>query len=155
MIAINRMNKKGDIPVTLLVLMALFLTAWATFIFLTHSDSLETKIRDAKQLDRVNVKEMEIDFYIGEIIDNGIKGMNRENSKGEFVSNIKKELLKYKNETGFIIPELAQVEEQINEENVNLFENRLEVSLKLNIVESLDKVSFLYGYDKKFARELK
>ncbi len=108
------MNKKGDISITLLVVMAVVVAGAASFIFLTDSGKLEQKVANARALDEIYSKEEVLDFYISEILDN-IKGIT---TKEDFVDKFRSEIGKYKDNEKYVLEELANVRIQAGEARI-------------------------------------
>ena len=90
------MNKKGDIPVVLLVFLVLLVVGIALFSFIVNSGKVEAKILDVDILEGVYVKENLIRFYVKEA---GEKVLLEISSVNEFEIKFKEEFGKY--ETGF------------------------------------------------------
>ncbi|MBU3906896.1 MAG: hypothetical protein KKA64_01465 [Nanoarchaeota archaeon] len=59
-------NKRGDIAVTILVLLVFITTIISIFVFLTNSRKIEANIVDANVVNSVYLEEGEAKFYLGE-----------------------------------------------------------------------------------------
>ena len=147
-------NKKAEISILLLVVMALVLTGAALFSFNVNLRKFSTEIINIKYVDEVYVRENFINFYVEMMIDNSIeKGISREG----FISDFKKELAKYKDDSGgYFIEEFEQIEEEIDkEENVKIENNKLIFDLgKIKIIKKFEGLSISYLYPMKFEKDL-
>jgi len=170
---VRKMNKGGDIAVTLLVVMAIVTAGAASFIFLTSSSKLLGKVYDSRQLDNVYAEEEKLDFYISEVMNAAVsKTLNeviqekgaeidreseefKESFKEKFVSNFLEELNKYKNEDGsFEDPELLQFEQQMKIENVQVENGKVISSFDILIKIEEDEILSVYTYIKTFEKEI-
>ena len=150
----KKMNKKADISILLLVVMALVLTGAALFSFNVNLKNFSAEIINIRYLDSVYIRESEITLYIDLFIDNSIeKGITRE----KFIDNFKKELANYKDETGkYFIEEFEDIEKEVDKEGVVKIENnKLILDLKgILIIKKFEGLSITYVYDKTFEKDL-
>lgn len=143
------MNKRGDIAVTLLILMAVVLVSTSLFIFNTNTNKVSAEITDSRFLDKTYFKEDRINFYVNEAIEKAIIGFNGD--KAKFIEKFKSELDKY-NITA-VGNEIENIKNNINEGNIEVKDKKLIVSIKIKIDDKLeDKVIISYLYDKKFEK---
>ncbi len=154
----QKINKKADVSITILVFMVVVLTGTALFIFASDTGKISAKITDARFLDEIYLKENEINFYINEIIENSSHSETEE----EFIDNFKIQLERYKDKDGnFIMSELSQLESQITEDNIKFENNKIEVEFVIRLEDKLtvkekkqekEVLSVVYIYSKKFER---
>lgn len=148
-------NKRANIPITLLVLMALVLTLAALYSFNTHANRVSAEIKDSRFLDYIYSKENEINFYINDIVEKAaVKTVAiNPDTKSLFMDNFKKELLKYKKNETFAPEELSQVEQQINLNNIEINDREVSINLSIKIEKKFqDKFIISYLYNKKFSK---
>jgi hypothetical protein len=151
-------NKKGGTPLdtTLLVIMALSLSVGTLFVFYMHSGFVSSKIQDSRFLDEIYNRENKINFYINEMMGKSIlKVKNELDPVPEFVEYMKNELGKYKTNGTYLMPELIQIENQINAENIQSIDGNIIFSVNINLKQDLDKFSSNYDYNKRFILSIK
>jgi hypothetical protein len=152
------MNKKAGTPIDILilVLIAVGLSVGCLYIFYLNGNYVSAKISDSRFLDSVYVKENQINFYTEDIVDKSLIGINnKENPIPEFIENLKIELGKYKTSKGYVIPELAQLENQINNENIEFIDNEIKFSFNINLKQDFEnKFSVNYNYKKIIKKKL-
>jgi len=66
------MNRRGDIAVTVLVLMTVFLTGFALFSFYTHYGKIEAYISDARFIESASFQERQIEFYLNDFSERAV-----------------------------------------------------------------------------------
>jgi len=141
------MNKKADLAVTLLVFMAVALAGAASVIFITNSGSFEAEIADARFIDKVYLKEGEINFYINEAMEKAVEDFNKEqDSEDKLINDFKQELGKYN------LPELKQAGEQVDE--IKIENNKTIAEFKIELRDEEEIFSVVYTYNKKFEKDL-
>ncbi len=148
-------NKKANIAITLLVLMALTLTLAALYAFNTHVNKVSTEISDSRFLDHIYAKENEINFYINDIMEKAIlkTGQISPDTRVVFLDNFRKELLKHKQDDNFTTEELAQVEQQLTLGNIEINNKEILITLSIKIEKKFqDKFIISYLYNKKFTK---
>lgn len=153
----NTKNKRANIPITLLVLMALVLTLAALYSFNTHVSRVSGEVKDSRFLDYIYSKENEVNFYINDIMEKAIAktGTINPNAKSLFIDNFKRELLKYKKNQTLVPEELNQIEQQINMENIDINDKKISINLNIKIEKKFqDKFIISYLYNKKFLKVL-
>lgn len=93
-------NKKGNVPVVILVLLV-FVMAFATiFSFVSNAGKLELKISDTRIVEKVYLEENLAEFYIKQAGNSVVKtGISSNVFRGDF----KKEFLSYRFETDFLL----------------------------------------------------
>ena len=147
-----KMKKRANASIVFLVVMTVVLSGAALFIFNLNKGRVESEISDFAGLSVVYAKENQINFYIDEIIEKSAGNINNEN---EFIENFKKELEAYRQNNGFFLKELEQIESQINEKNVEIKENKVFLKLQIKIDENFgDKIIISYLYNKQFKKDL-
>lgn len=153
-------NKKADFATTLLVFLAVALSIAASFIFISSSGKIEARIIDARFLDAAYANESAINFYMQEIFDNAVKDFKLEEGREKLIENFQTELNKYKGKDGnLLVPELAQIEGQINGENIKYDEKSKIISAEFKILIILapradSALSVAYNYEKRFEKHL-
>ena len=150
-------NKKGGVPiaVAVFVVVVFILMGLAWQKFYVKSKDLQIQIDGANILEKIYAEESQVNFYIGEIVENAAGGMGVGGSEDEFIQNVRNELLKYKIGEGYLIPQLEQVEIQLAEENVEIIDDVVSISLRIKIDESIgdegyEFISAEYIYEKEF-----
>ncbi|MFA7708311.1 MAG: hypothetical protein WCX73_05160 [Candidatus Pacearchaeota archaeon] len=153
----NKLNKRADIAVTMLVLMTLVLAGTTLFILNLNKGNVETMIQDYALLNKAYLKENQMDFYINNVLDSVIKNFEINNGKDKFIEEFKKELGRYKENGEFILPELKSVEEQIQTNNF-IFDSvnkKITFNLDIRIDEKPSSdVTIAYAYTKTFEKDL-
>ena len=90
----------------------------------------------------------EINFNIQNIVD---RSFENSNSKEEFIDNFKLELEKYVIDGKFIIPELSQLESQLNSDSVVFSDKGVEVSFEIKVQDKVGNEFLVdYKYTKTF-----
>jgi len=145
-------NKKASIATIVLVFMTVALAGVSLFIFITNTNKVGGNIVDSRILDGVYVKENAVNFYINEIMAKAIAKSDFGYGKGDFIDNFKKELEKYKLNEDFVVEELEQLGDQINDENVRVLDNKVYLNVKIEIKLNPDKFKIAYVYEKEFVR---
>lgn len=145
-------NKKGNVPVTLLVLMSILLAAAALFIFIT-SGKIDGGVADAGILNKIYLDEGEISFYILNIMESAVReSKGSENFEGEFETNFLKELAKYKKDGKYIFQEFSKVEEQVGGARVE--GNKVVMRFRFEVEREENSVHIIHTYDKEFEVDL-
>tara|TARA_Y100000310_G_scaffold339732_1_gene433360 strand:- start:612 stop:1067 length:456 start_codon:yes stop_codon:yes gene_type:complete len=150
------MNKRADLAVTLLVLMTLVLTGASLFIFNSNTGKVKIEITDARFLDEIYLVENEINFYIQDMIENSIE---KDITEEKFIQKFQIELEKHKDKKGkYIIEELSQVKEKINENRLDVVIENNEVlinNLNIRIIRKFeDKLDVTYVSNKQFKEKI-
>lgn len=140
--------------------MAVVLAGAASFIFIMSDRGIKEKVVDARLLDEVYLTEEKLDFYINEIMEKSAKDFKLEDGREKFVENFTKELEKYKKGEEYILTELIQVQQQMDEyeerNNVQVGDGKVtvELSIKIGIGTQSDKFYAIHTYNKKFEKTL-
>ncbi len=149
----KKMNKRADIAVLLLVLMTLVLAVSVLTMFYRNTQNSGLQIEDSRFLDVVYSDEIKINFYINEIMDKAVVDLHGDKQK--FIENFKNELLKYKISENFVIPEMSQLDSQLNENNIRISDGIIFIKFSVKIEKIFSdgaKVSYLY--EKEFGRRM-
>lgn len=172
MMLIKKKNKKAmSISIVLLVLATLVLTSFSLLTFYLRKDKIQEEIHTTRFLEDIYAKEEQINFYINEIMEKAVQATKEsENFEEDFPINFLNELDKYKINNKFIMQELEQVQNQVNE-NPDIFvieENKegektvKKVTAEFQIiiedkvtVEDKELFSAVYTYKKTFEKEIK
>ena len=168
--SIEQYNKKGGVPIaiTLLVLATLLLTSFSLVYFAKKSTTNNKKIYSNGISEEVYSKAMLLDFYTQEITDKAAKKTisSGDISKENFIDNFNNELNRYKLENGkFIIEELAQIENRLNQDNVIIQDKNngkeFSVTFDISIYKEISDngkikkpVSINYTYTKAFTSKI-
>ena len=148
-------NKKADVSILLLVILALILVGAALLNFNINLGKFGTKLINVKSVDSVYITEGEIDFYVDRSLEDSIK---KDITQEELIENFKIELGKNKDSEGnYPISELKQVEEQASKIKIEKNEiggDKLVFDLRFKIIKIFDKVSITYVYDNRFEKNL-
>ena len=153
-------NKKSmSISIVLLVIASLVLSGVALFTFYAQKDKLQAKIYTINFLDETYAKEEIINFYLQNIFDNAINGLSTGWTQEQLIENFSEELNKYKINGEFIMPELSQLESQLNSENLYIENGKIVakfgIDLENQAVQNKEILfSVKYHFEKKFEREI-
>ncbi|VVB78626.1 Uncharacterised protein [uncultured archaeon] len=156
-IKIRFKNRKANIPITLLVFMALVLTVYALYSFNTNDKKVSSEVSDSRFLDYIYSQENEINFYVGNVMEKSIAKTGQINSGNyqAFIDNFKIELYKYKKNQTFIITELSQIEPQLIGDNIEITDKFVSLNLNIKIEKKFhDKFIISYLYNKKFVKSI-
>jgi len=156
------MNKKANTPLAILILTAVFflIVGYAGLTFLTKGKEVKLMIQGASILESVYAEESQINLYIQTAATSAAKNTNLDsNPETIFIQNLKGELSKYKTGNVYILPELRLIEPQLKEENTNINEDTISITLRIKIDEKLEDegyelLSAEYIYDKTFIGNL-
>jgi len=143
-------NKRGgvSISIVLLVIFTLVLVISSLTYFTTRSSGITKNLGNSFILERVNINVEEINFNIQNIVD---RSFENSNSKEEFIDNFKLELEKYVIDGKFIIPELSQLESQLNSDSVVFSDKGVEVSFEIKVQDKVGNEFLVdYKYTKTF-----
>lgn len=81
-------NKKGDLPVVLLVFLVLLVVLTSLFIFATRSQTIIATISDVGIVNQANMKKNSLEFHIFQILENSIVESYKEMIQdGQLVEN--------------------------------------------------------------------
>jgi hypothetical protein len=149
-------NKKANIAIVLLVLMTLVLAGATLFIFSINQGKIETKIQDYSFLNKIYLKENQMDFYINNILREVIKTFDVNEGKDKFIEKFKIELGKYKQEDGkYIIEELEKVNEQADALVFDNSNKKIILNLDIMLDEKPNQnMNIVYAYKKTFEKDL-
>jgi hypothetical protein len=149
-------NKKADVAITLLVLMAVVLAGATLFVFNINQGKIETKIENYAFLNSVYLKENQMDFYINDILDEVIKNFDINEGKDKFIEKFKIELEKYKQKGGnYTIKELKEVNEQADNLIFDSIKKKIILNLDIRIDEKpIQDMNIVYAYKKTFEKDL-
>jgi len=166
------MNKKGDIAITVLVVMAIVTAGAASFIFLSSSNNLEETIYNSRNLDNLYSGGDKLNFYVNEVMSAAVSRTygeiinengnldrasteSKENFRTKFVPIFLEELGKYKNkDSSFVFPELLQVEEQMNKDKIIIENGKVFLTLDMVVRIEEDGLISQYSYRKTFEKEI-
>ncbi len=157
-------SKKAGVPIVIvmLVLLTIALIMTALVSFSLRNNQVSKNIYGHTFLDDVYAKEKLINFYIQEITDKSVEGID---SEEHFISNFKTNLASYKDNNGlYVLNELAQVESRLNNDNVELITEGegKKILLNLQLIISTEfkedgerRIMVSYTYTRVFRSEAK
>ncbi len=146
-------EKKADISILLLVLMTVILVVTVTFIFYKNTQNSGLQIKDSKFLDEIYMEENQVNFYIDEIMDRSVAGINGDRS--QFIQNFRNELPKYIENGEFLAPELKQLGAQLDGDNVRIDNGIVYANFSIKIEKFFgDNIMVSYLYEKEFRKTL-
>lgn len=153
---VNKRAKKANVAIVLLVFMALILAGATLFIFNINKGRIETKIEDYAFLNKINLRESQLDFHINEILNEVIRNFDVNQGKDKFIENFKIELGKYKQADGtYIIKELEKVNEQADGLVFDSANKKITLNLDIRLDENTGKdMNIAYAYKKTFEKDL-
>ncbi|MEK6872987.1 MAG: hypothetical protein AABW90_03165 [Nanoarchaeota archaeon] len=150
------MNKKAvSISILLLVISTLILSITSLSYLIIKNRDIKKTIVVSSEIDKLYLKESLLNFYLDDIFEKAVNEFNYVNGKQIFIDNFRKELEKYKDKNGlYPMSELKQAE-SINEENLDLSEDKLVLRSRLELKEVYvngggDGGTFIYKYEKEF-----
>jgi len=159
------MNKKAvSLPILLLVITSLVLSIISLTYFIIKENNVHEIISISSQLDQIYLNELLLNFYVQDVFDNSVVGINPNSGKQAFIDNFRGELVNYKDKNSrYPVDELALVELKILEDNiidsVELNEEKLIFRLPLTIrtgyTSAEDDISLSYDYIKEFEKVFK
>jgi hypothetical protein len=147
------LNKKGAaISVLILVLFAGILSSMVFGYLYTKGNSLEERITTPSYGDDIYLKKVQIEFILEEIFENVVVDIKFEDGKNVFISDFKKELEDYKQESGeYFVKELVQIDDQLIEDEINLDDEKISVTFSFNLSElelvDYDAIRVDYAFD--------
>ena len=154
-------GKKANTPIGILILvvMSIILCSFTLLSFHSRNGDLSELI-GVDHLSGIYSKEVIINYYINNIIEKSSKGLTGD-LKTDFINNMKSEIVKYKDEGSFIVSELSQVDEQINNgefaDKININDEIIEVEFNIKIKdEVINEKRVLkaeYEYTKVFSKK--
>jgi hypothetical protein len=154
----TNMHKKGATPMAILFLTIAFVLliglTWKTFLI--KESNVEISIHDVEILDQIYSKEIQLNFYINNLVRNSAKKIITDSSpRSRFIKNMNSELQIYKKGDIYLIPELDQIPSQLDESRVSIRDGQLSISFDITISESLSEENFeiissTYSYTKEF-----
>ena len=154
-----RMNKKGATPLAIALLgivATVFLMGSAWYAFYTADNTFRVKIYNYRLTEKLYSEEGKIDFYLNDMVGRAAKEAGQgKDAKSKFIEAMKEEILYYRAGEIYIVPELSQVEEQLDESRVAIEGNYIVLPLELEIrAEMLSDgrtaVSARYSYQREF-----
>ncbi|MBD3252681.1 hypothetical protein GF386_03050 [Candidatus Pacearchaeota archaeon] len=145
------LSKKADVPITALVFMVLVLVGASLFIYNSNLGKVSEEITDSRILNEIYYKENLIDFYIYDILD---RTAARGIQKSKLIEDIKKEMNKYvSREDVFVRDEMKILIEQVSENNVEISDDFVSVSLNLKIELNKGNIVGVYSSEKKYVKD--
>lgn len=145
-----------SISIVLLVIFTLVLVITSTAYFVVKLVSNDNEVLSVpSDLDYIYVEESYLDFYLQQLFDISSKEIQYETGKAIFISNLNKYLPNYNDY--YILKNLNQIKNQINENNVQLTKEKLvwNVSLLLQSEDSKKGIFIEYNYKRNFEKAFK
>ncbi len=155
------MNKKAiSIAIFVLVISSLLLSIISLTFFYIKNNKIDTTIKVFNEMDKVYFKELLTNFYLQDIFDKAVEGVEVGGSKQVFIDNFNKELEDYKDKNErYPIQGLEFIGKQVLPENIELSNEKLVLKLRLTITKSYvskdESGSFTYHYEKEFQKVFK
>ena len=146
-----KMNKGAvSLSVVLLVLSCFVLISLSlTFFVIKEKDALG-KIVISSDIDEIYVRQALLNFYVQDIFDKASEDFLIEEGVVVFVSNFKEELEMYRDGDGnYPIGELGDLE-NVDENMVELLEDRLVLRLDLVAKSKLEHMDITFNYQRDF-----
>ncbi len=144
--------KKGQIATGIYVFLALGLSFFAIYVFITHSGKVENEILDSSFLDSVYLKEDELNFYIDFLMERSVRGVEGEE---EFILRFKEELENYNIADEFLNEKLKEVAMQVDSESVEFSDEGVSFDLSIKIGDSWEGFKVSYFYEERFEKIFK
>jgi len=153
----NKYDKKGmSLSIVLLVIVVILLIGVCLVYFVLYNISTANTIHIPDSIDSMYVRGNYMNYYINDIFEKSTKDFKPGDSKSKFIESFKNNLNNYKNTQGiYVVNDLFQIENQVNEANVNL--DSKEINLNLNIVlfgTDENGVVVKYGYNYLISKNL-
>tara|TARA_Y100000310_G_scaffold293944_1_gene323969 strand:+ start:177 stop:647 length:471 start_codon:yes stop_codon:yes gene_type:complete len=151
-----KMNKGAvSLSVVLLVLSCFVLISLSlTFFVIKEKDALG-KIVISSDIDEIYVRQALLNFYVQDIFDKASEDFLIEEGVVVFVSNFKEELEMYRDGDGnYPIGELGDLE-NVDENMVELLEDRLVLRLDLVAKSKLEHMDITFNYQRDFEKVFK
>ena len=155
-------GKKAQIDVAVLVIMAVILSGFTLFTFISNSNNVSGEIKDVRFLDNFYVNQDIGEFYINSVMDKAIKevclsGCDKEikdvvDIKNRFILEFNKRFEKYENEEVVLFFNLNNL---ANEESVEIKDNKIFLKVSFKGSNKFDeRVNANYLFKKVFVRTL-
>ena len=169
LIFLNKKNKKGiSIVIVFLVLTTLLLTSIALYQFITENKNRQLTLEVPNSINSIYLKEDYLDYYLEDIFEKSTKDLSYSQGKEVFIENFRNNLEGYKDKEGrYILEELAIVERELNNFEVELDENKIALNVDITIADSYNLlaepvdnqngeiISVSYNYKKRFEKVFK
>jgi len=140
-----RMNKKASVDVLILIFMAVVLSGFTLFTFISNSNQVGSQIKDVKFLNNFYVNDGKIEFYINSVMDESIKEIGGVVLEKDFIDSFNKNFKKYINQDVFLLFDFE--EDLANEDNVWIEGDRIFFRVNFNMDDKFGeelKVSYIF-----------
>lgn len=163
------MNKQASMSISLwiLVIGTFFLIISSLTIFYAETNSMKNEVLFINSFDDIYAKESQVNFYINNLIDKSVKETLAQDFPEDYFAEtfsdiFRNNLLLYKSEDNFLIPELSQIENQINSESIKYSKKTKILEITLNILlehkikeeSGREVLSVTHSYSKTFTRNI-
>src|SRR3989344_6699859 len=126
------LNRRGDVPVTVLVFLTVALLIGTLFIFATEGNPVKESIKDVGVLEELYIRESQIDFYLSVVSERAFEksktqGISEEIFVNNFILELRSRELPYEELEG------------VDEENVfvGLEGNRLTLKVPILVTQEI------------------
>ncbi len=150
------MNKRAiSVAIMILALSAVILFGLSLLYFNFLDNKYKETLDIHGNLDEIYYKKELLRFYLSQAFDNSVKNFNLGLEKTVFIDNFRKELSNFKNDEGYLINELNEIELGLNEENLEINENKLVLTINLKLINEWSDIKTIYIYEEKFEKIFK
>jgi len=148
-------SRRASVDIVILVLMAVVLSSWALFTFVSNSGYVGGEIKSVKFLENIYVQESAAEFYINFILDETLKEIDfNRNFEEQFIENFNKNFLKYRGNYCFLYFDFNQG--FANSESVWIEDNKIYLKTNFKGNERFgDRIKVSFSLKKVFIRDLK
>jgi hypothetical protein len=143
-------RKQGmSISIVLFVIMVIILFVTAITLFYLRNKTFNGDVQSSKSSDDVMYKKVLLDFYLTQI--------SNQTDKNQPIASFELGLQKYQLKSGnYVIPELAEIEKQVDDKHILVQDGKLKVNLNLTLISQMldpknQMVSDSTKYDYKFS----
>ena len=152
-------NKRGTdaISIAYIVIATIVLLSFAWYTFLVKTNSAEVQLEGYRVAEQVYLRESQIKFYVNEMVQESARGLDLKDPgvKMEFLENLDRELDEYRVGQNYIIPELKEIEWQLDERKVKLDEEGIGIRLKFKVensflVDEFEDIKVTYVFEKEY-----
>ncbi|MEK6873664.1 MAG: hypothetical protein AABW91_02370 [Nanoarchaeota archaeon] len=165
---IRKTKKAQSLANFVLVFFTLALVTISLFYILTKENSYDKNFNSPYVLDSVYSREEVINFYLQDIADHSVVGINSVEDKQKLIDNIKGNATKYETASGYVKNEknedvladenvgiVLESMKKLNEDNVEIIVNngkveKISVSFDVSINSNSEDLVINYDYRKSF-----
>jgi len=146
-------NNRGSVDVVLLVFLAVVLSGFTLFTFISNSSFVSSQVKDVRFLDNFYVNENRAEFYIDGIMEEVIKEIDNDGDvKSQFIEKFNEKFENYKTKDVFLFFDLNK--DLTNSENVWIEDNKIFLKVNFKGNEKFgDTIKVTYLSKKVFIKE--